>query len=234
MERFDTLELNWPLTNSLGTILRFISLIIFCNKPSVVFFDQNKLFIQVGLWNTSFGTTKSVFLDEEVGAAAPKAALIKQRSRLPLPESENEGNNPKNRNHSWLQEMAENRKELETMSSDIRYRRYSVEEILKATDSFSDSLKIGEGGYGPVFKSALDHTLVAIKILRSDVAQGIKQFQKEVMLNLKSHFETIEGLISSLLFSGLFLVTKSFSGIIKIVHRRKYKLLNSIFFVGTN
>ncbi|KAL0917298.1 hypothetical protein M5K25_012352 [Dendrobium thyrsiflorum] len=135
--------------------------------------------------NTSFETLKSIGLDEVV-VVAPKTALIKQRSILPLPESpkatklENEVNSLKSENHTWLQEIAEKRRELETISSDIRYRRYSVDEILKATDSFSDSLKIGEGGYGPVFKSTIDHTVVAIKILRSDVAQGIKQFQKEV------------------------------------------------------
>ncbi|KAL5071582.1 hypothetical protein RYX36_022469 [Vicia faba] len=37
-----------------------------------------------------------------------------------------------------------------------------------------------EGGYGPVFKGQLDHTHVAIKILRPDAHQGRKQFLQEV------------------------------------------------------
>ncbi|KAJ6372871.1 hypothetical protein OIU76_027244 [Salix suchowensis] len=64
--------------------------------------------------------------------------------------------------------------------NDVRYRRYTIEEIEEATDKFSPSNKIGEGGYGPVYKGKLDHTPVAIKALRPDAAQGKKQFQQEV------------------------------------------------------
>ncbi|KAK7251469.1 hypothetical protein RIF29_34700 [Crotalaria pallida] len=64
--------------------------------------------------------------------------------------------------------------------SPARYRRYSIEEIEIATNNFSISLKIGEGGYGPVYRSELDHTAVAIKVLKSDAAQGRSQFQQEV------------------------------------------------------
>ncbi|XP_056167211.1 U-box domain-containing protein 52-like isoform X2 [Syzygium oleosum] len=62
----------------------------------------------------------------------------------------------------------------------VWYRKYTIEEIEEATDYFSNSLKIGEGGYGPVFKACLDHTPVAIKVLRPDVSQGLQQFQQEV------------------------------------------------------
>lgn len=65
-------------------------------------------------------------------------------------------------------------------SSDVQYRRYSIDEIKEVTNNFSESLKIGEGGYGPVFKSTLDYTPVAIKIPRPDVARGMEQFQQEV------------------------------------------------------
>ncbi|XP_049412010.1 U-box domain-containing protein 35-like isoform X1 [Solanum stenotomum] len=60
------------------------------------------------------------------------------------------------------------------------YRRYSTDEIEAATNYFSNSQKIGEGGYGPVYKGYLDHTSVAIKVLRSDITQGQIQFQKEI------------------------------------------------------
>ncbi|KAL9671250.1 hypothetical protein QQ045_008817 [Rhodiola kirilowii] len=63
---------------------------------------------------------------------------------------------------------------------DTRYRRYTIEEIEAATDFFSESRKIGEGGYGPVYKCYLDHTQVAIKVLRPDAAQGRAQFQQEI------------------------------------------------------
>uniref|UniRef100_A0A453PU35 Protein kinase domain-containing protein n=1 Tax=Aegilops tauschii subsp. strangulata TaxID=200361 RepID=A0A453PU35_AEGTS len=65
-------------------------------------------------------------------------------------------------------------------ASSARYRRYTIEEIEAGTEHFSDSLKVGEGGYGPVYKGQLDHTPVAIKVLRPDAAQGKAQFQQEV------------------------------------------------------
>ena len=64
--------------------------------------------------------------------------------------------------------------------NDVRYRKYSIEEIEEATDRFASNMKVGEGGYGPVYKGTLDHTPVAIKVLRPDAAQGKKQFQQEV------------------------------------------------------
>ncbi|ONM40757.1 Protein kinase protein with adenine nucleotide alpha hydrolase-like domain [Zea mays] len=63
---------------------------------------------------------------------------------------------------------------------DFRYRKYHIDEIEMATERFSDELKIGEGGYGPVYRASLDHTPVAIKVLRPDAHQGRKQFQQEV------------------------------------------------------
>lgn len=65
--------------------------------------------------------------------------------------------------------------------TDFRYRRYTIEEIEAATEYFSKSLKIGEGGYGPVYKCFMDHTAVAVKVLRPDAAHGRQQFQQEVI-----------------------------------------------------
>ncbi|KAL1547912.1 non-specific serine/threonine protein kinase [Salvia divinorum] len=80
-----------------------------------------------------------------------------------------------------LKEADEKNKVLDKLSqNDARYRKYSIEEIESATEYFAESRKIGEGGYGPVYKSILDHTEVAIKVLRPDAAQGRSQFQQEV------------------------------------------------------
>ncbi|CAA2970804.1 U-box domain-containing 52-like isoform X1 [Olea europaea subsp. europaea] len=75
----------------------------------------------------------------------------------------------------------ENDNEQNTLAQkELIYRRYTIEEIEEATEYFSESRKVGEGGYGPVFKCYLDHTPVAVKILRPDAAQGRLQFQHEV------------------------------------------------------
>ncbi|KAF8053132.1 hypothetical protein N665_1462s0016 [Sinapis alba] len=67
-----------------------------------------------------------------------------------------------------------------TRYSMVRYRKYTVQEIEEATGNFAESRKVGEGGYGPVFRGHLDHTSVAVKVLRPDAAQGRSQFHKEV------------------------------------------------------
>ncbi|KAL8113509.1 hypothetical protein AgCh_020729 [Apium graveolens] len=69
---------------------------------------------------------------------------------------------------------------LEVLSHNVRYRKYTIEDIEATTNHFSDALKIGEGGYGPVYSGTLDHTKVAIKVLGLGAAQGNKQFQREV------------------------------------------------------
>ncbi|KAL8537783.1 hypothetical protein ACS0TY_012789 [Phlomoides rotata] len=62
----------------------------------------------------------------------------------------------------------------------VQYRRYSIDELESATNYFCDSGKIGGGSYGPVYKATIDHTPVAIKVLKSDISEGLKQFQQEV------------------------------------------------------
>ncbi|KAK8678900.1 hypothetical protein V6N13_144378 [Hibiscus sabdariffa] len=80
-----------------------------------------------------------------------------------------------------LRETEEVKRMLETLSNgNIKCRRYTIEEIEKATDNFAPNRKIGEGGYGPVFKCFLDHTQVAVKVLRPDAAQGRLQFLQEI------------------------------------------------------
>ncbi|KEH15916.1 kinase superfamily protein, putative [Medicago truncatula] len=59
------------------------------------------------------------------------------------------------------------------------YRRYAIEEIEAATSFFAESLRIGEGGYGPVYRCLPDHTPVAVKVLHPDAQQGSSQFQRE-------------------------------------------------------
>ncbi|KAM3375115.1 U-box domain-containing protein 52-like [Capsicum galapagoense] len=89
-----------------------------------------------------------------------------------------------------FQHKAEDKKKAQDAvgRGEICYRKYSTNEIEAATNYFSISKKIGEGGYGPVYKGYLDHTAVAIKVLRSDISQGQTQFQKEIeVLSLLRH-----------------------------------------------
>ncbi|KAM5553533.1 U-box domain-containing protein 35-like [Rosa sericea] len=94
--------------------------------------------------------------------------------------AEAEAQQRRNAEMKALKEAKERMKALGTTTYDPKYRRYTIEEIEVATNNFSHALEVGEGGYGPVYRGELDHTPVAIKVLRSDAAQGWSQFQQEV------------------------------------------------------
>lgn len=82
-----------------------------------------------------------------------------------------------------LKESIEKQKIVDALfSSDKRYRRYTRYEIEAATDLFSVSNVIGEGGYGKVYKCSLHHTPVAVKVLRPDAVEKKQGFLKEEFL----------------------------------------------------
>ncbi|KAK9948014.1 hypothetical protein M0R45_003605 [Rubus argutus] len=76
-------------------------------------------------------------------------------------------------------------------SSDSRYRRYSRKEIEIATNFFSETNVIGEGGYGKVYKCSLDQTPVAVKVLRPDAVDKKEEFLKEVEILSQLHHPNI-------------------------------------------
>lgn len=58
---------------------------------------------------------------------------------------------------------------------------YTYKELRFATDNFSQDNKIGEGGFGSVYKGTLkDGTVAALKVLSSDSKQGVREFLTEI------------------------------------------------------
>ncbi|XP_065018593.1 U-box domain-containing protein 35 isoform X1 [Musa acuminata AAA Group] len=123
---------------------------------------------------------------EEMALALAEMEKAKCKAAVEMAEAaqriaEQEARKRMNAEMKAKREAEEKVKALDALAmTDLRYRKYSIEEIEIATDQFSANLKIGEGGYGPVYRACLDHTPVAIKVLRPDAAQGRKQFQQEV------------------------------------------------------
>jgi len=75
----------------------------------------------------------------------------------------------------------ENAKVVDALLSTVKScRQYSKHEIELATDYFSDAKKIGEGGYGNVYRCTLDHTEVAVKVIQQDSTNKIDEFLREV------------------------------------------------------
>ncbi|KAK1417749.1 hypothetical protein QVD17_26883 [Tagetes erecta] len=62
-------------------------------------------------------------------------------------------------------------------------KRFSFKDLALATNNFSDDLKLGEGGFGCVYKGYLSRegTMVAVK----KISQGSKQGKKEYMTEVK-------------------------------------------------
>lgn len=61
-----------------------------------------------------------------------------------------------------------------------KYRKFSWEEIVSATSSFSEDRKIGTGACGTVYKCNFHHTTGAVKVLHVEEATGRKLFQQEL------------------------------------------------------
>ncbi|KAG8046732.1 hypothetical protein GUJ93_ZPchr0008g12418 [Zizania palustris] len=62
-----------------------------------------------------------------------------------------------------------------------RVRVFYYSELRKATHDFSGANKIGEGGFGSVFRGRLkDGTFVAVKVLSATSRQGVREFINEL------------------------------------------------------
>ncbi|MCD7461673.1 hypothetical protein HAX54_046797 [Datura stramonium] len=88
---------------------------------------------------------------------------------------------------------------------------FSVGFILAATNSFSSENKLGEGGFGPVYKGKFpDGRGVAVKRLSRTSGQGLAEFKNELILIAKTEkkklldwrkrYEIIEGIAQGLLY----------------------------------
>lgn len=69
------------------------------------------------------------------------------------------------------------------------YSEFSTSELESASENFSSSLKIGEGGFACVYRGILRNMTVAIKVLKPDNLQGRSQFEQEVIYS--SHPEIL-------------------------------------------
>ncbi|PWA91011.1 U-box domain-containing protein kinase family protein [Artemisia annua] len=79
-------------------------------------------------------------------------------------------------------------KQAETTSSSSvshLYTEFDFSEVKDATCNFDPALKIGEGGYGSIFRGSLRHIEVAIKMLHSNSLQGPSEFQQEITKQVK-------------------------------------------------
>ncbi|KAM0065156.1 putative protein kinase RLK-Pelle-DLSV family [Helianthus debilis subsp. tardiflorus] len=82
----------------------------------------------------------------------------------------------------WKRSSKHNtRKDKDFQGMELRTISFSLKQLKSATRNFSVANKIGEGGFGPVYKGMLsDGTVVAVKQLSSESRQGNREFLNEV------------------------------------------------------
>lgn len=122
-------------------------------------------------------------------------------------ENENKQHNPHNTNEEMPAhqvQLSEAQKLIERLRSERDYAKKEVEELRRltelqsvgyfaqysylelqhATNNFHDSYKLGEGGYGIVYRGNLHNTTIAIKVLKEGSSQGAKEFHQEVFTTM--------------------------------------------------
>ncbi|KAI5071353.1 hypothetical protein GOP47_0013604 [Adiantum capillus-veneris] len=75
-------------------------------------------------------------------------------------------------------------------------RSFSYDDMARATNNFDDSMQIGQGGYGKVYRAVLDDGLV-VAIKRAEVGslQGSKEFVTEIDLLSRVHHRNLVSLV---------------------------------------
>ncbi|KAK7302024.1 hypothetical protein RJT34_12903 [Clitoria ternatea] len=75
-------------------------------------------------------------------------------------------------------------------------RAFTYGELSSATNNFSSSAQVGQGGYGKVYKGILsDGTMVAIKRAQEGSLQGEKEFLTEISLLSRLHHRNLVSLL---------------------------------------
>ncbi|XP_077219501.1 cysteine-rich receptor-like protein kinase 7 [Tasmannia lanceolata] len=67
--------------------------------------------------------------------------------------------------------------------------------VLAATNNFSSANKLGEGGFGPVYKGTLNGKEVAVKRLSRTSGQGLVEFKNEIILIAKLQHKNLVRLL---------------------------------------
>ncbi|GLU09099.1 hypothetical protein SLE2022_259750 [Rubroshorea leprosula] len=83
-------------------------------------------------------------------------------------------------------EVRRNGTSNEEQTEDIELSLFELDVISRATNDFSSHNKLGEGGFGPVYKGTLpDGKEIAVKRLSRSSGQGLVEFKNEVALIAK-------------------------------------------------
>lgn len=95
------------------------------------------------------------------------------------------------------EELRQKNEQRISMPAEALNTEFSAFELEEATRSFDEALKIGEGGFGCVYKGSLRSTTVAIKLLHPESLQGQSEFNQEVAVLSRVRHPNLVTLIGS-------------------------------------
>lgn len=96
---------------------------------------------------------------------------------------------------SWTNQEGENVEDLERIAAQEQ-KQFPFEILVAATNKFHHTQKLGEGGFGPVFKGKLDDGReIAVKKLSHTSGQGNKEFQNEAKLLARVQHKNVVNLL---------------------------------------
>ncbi|GAU37499.1 hypothetical protein TSUD_275510 [Trifolium subterraneum] len=86
---------------------------------------------------------------------------------------------------------------------DLDLTTFNLSVLVKATDNFSSINKLGEGGFGPVYKGTMvDGQEIAVKRLSKKSGQGLQEFKNEVALIAKLQHRNLVKLLGCCIQGG--------------------------------
>ncbi|GMY11934.1 G-type lectin S-receptor-like serine/threonine-protein kinase At4g03230 isoform X4 [Fagus crenata] len=93
-------------------------------------------------------------------------------------------------------EISEVNKRGDSRKHEVKMPLFSFTSVSAATDNFSDANKLGEGGFGPVYKGILlKGDMVAVKRLSKRSGQGWEELKNEAMLIAKLQHKNLVRLL---------------------------------------
>ncbi|KAL9234477.1 hypothetical protein vseg_009347 [Gypsophila vaccaria] len=137
---------------------------------------------------------ESNFSLTEAGKKLISAAELLQKYKTEHDEMHTKMNNALEEAENLRKQLAEgtSRSNIPLFSS-----VFTMSDLEEATNDFDPCLKVGEGGYGNIYKGFLHHTDVAIKILHNNSTQGPREFIQEVEVLSKMRHPNLVALVGA-------------------------------------